>query len=87
MLTNIKNLNDPRVLQMGNRSSFRKESLLRFFGVASASKNHLEGDDSVQFAMTRLVDDPHTSTAEFRKHLIVTDIRKCRRAGRLGGRS
>ena len=69
MLTDLVDLYDVRVLQLGNHFRFRLKTLQQLLAGIVPGQDHFQGNQPVQAFLLRLVDDSHASAADLLQDL------------------
>src|SRR5437867_3451719 len=74
----LVNGDDVGMLQAGRRRGLGAKSLHQFRAGERAEEQHLHGDDTVQAALSRLVNDAHAAAGNFLQQFVIA-----KRTGRL----
>src|SRR5262245_14618663 len=63
-------VNDPRMIERGDRFRFREKARAVFFRGVSASEYHFQCDFAIELRLPSVIDNAHAATAEQTQYLV-----------------
>ena len=75
LVADVVNLDDVRMLQAAERLRFSIETFEEIWIITKGTDHHLDRNQTVQMGIGCLIDNPHTSAADYVDDIVFPDLR------------